>query len=194
MRWYTILFALATSAAVGFAAGCSDDSDSGNSLDKNKKVSDLTDEEAQQLCEDYAGDFNQAITMDDICMYSGVVAGTEALTDKEAACDAAYQACKQQSVDFDFGELACSSAEGSTESEADSGIECDLTVGEWEKCATDMLNVFKSAMLNLSCTSPEAKEIIPPSSCQNMNEACPGAIEDVDAGVFASEIPNLRGF
>lgn len=156
---------------------CAEDSDGITSIDGEKKISELTADEADQLCVDFASAFNRQITQEKMCMYMAVVAGSEAEFQPKVVCEAAYDGCKEEEP-MDFVEMMCSSDDSTDEGENEYS-DCDITVDEYETCATDMLAELNSIMSNLSCDSPEAEEITDPPSCAKMSEACPGAMDDI---------------
>lgn len=160
------------------------------SVDSSKKIADLSDSEAQQLCRDA-----QAFTQSNVgeadqkkisCGISAsFVASFNAKTDAEAQanCKKAYDDClakpstSTQAGDGGAPKDTCADAKKQTTG-------CDATVGEYSQCASDSVNAYKGLASKDYCAEAKAPQpdagasrpsttVEQPSSCTALRQKCP---------------------
>jgi hypothetical protein len=183
-----ILFSIIGLSCLGLLAGCGGDDDGGSStqvdtgIAKDKALSSVTSEEAQNACESMRDAMQDVIDPDSIInMFCTVLSAAN--TSDEASCNQQKAECIEQAreqadeveeVDFD-----CDG--DTTEFEG-----CDVTVGVLESCLNDTLQVFRSVLTQYSCkdagTISDAEfeeignfDIEPPASCEPLIDQCDGA-------------------
>lgn len=164
-------------ASVTLAVGCGSSTPLDSGVDQDKKASEVTDDEAKQICEAAEKYTNDKITPEMQCLGEGALAAGLAMAtgaDPEAACNDAVADCVD-SADSGVG-LDCD--EASAEEVAD----CDATVGEVETCMKDYVDAGAAAFDNYpDCAGMEdflSKGELPdgdvsvPESCAKLDEAC----------------------
>jgi hypothetical protein len=164
----------------GGKAGSSASGGSGSGVDlpSDKPLGELTDSEAEQLCDDFdeltsTGVFATA-PQELSCLLQGVLLAAFAspTTDAElqAACQAAYDECKTMPLE----------SEPSTCEKPDAT--CTATVEEVEKCLTDSAQTLQDlvdslptcAELKVDSEPTETPDFADPPSCVTVREKCPG--------------------
>jgi hypothetical protein len=171
-----IVFVTLLALCALFLTACDDNGSSGSltSVDNSKKVEDLSGEELQQMCEDYAEAVAKAVGQEFFCTLAGIEAATM-LGGSKIACEAAYNTCVEIDMEFDIEEFfSCEDVVDSSDDTED----CDATVGEVDRCIQDTLKLFEDMADSISCSisSPEDLEDIwdleDPASCQALGDQC----------------------
>jgi len=184
-----ISFALVLS--VGALTNCGGGSSSGvnSGVDPAKPADDITDDEAERICEamaDYAA--SQLNEKEVTCKSEGLTYAVAAAiggrneADMQAACQDAYDGCMEDAPEPDGTD--CSDATGDAAMCDDS-----VTVGDVETCATDKVDAYAEVVDQIpSCseiTMDKLEEIgdqlgqggagpEQPASCDDVVDACPG--------------------
>lgn len=162
------------------------DPDDVTSVDSDKKVSDLSDSEAKEYCEDgqsfAEGEYAKFDMKKITCgLIAQAFAGSGAETDEEAkaACRDALESCLQQPDE------PTPPSEDDCSSFATDAKECSATVGEVNKCYTDQINQLKALEGKDFCaeakaTSSETPDIgfEQPASCKAIATKCPSLAGD----------------
>jgi len=161
--------------------GCSSDVTFTSGVDKTKKVSEVTPDEAQTLCENAAAtaqDFAESVK-DDLCVFVGAITGAFAGGlgggDPVVLCEAAVADCKSQELE----------PVDTTDCNAEAQIaNCDATIEEIEACYNDSLEATTTALAAIgsqSCsdllTGAEPNisvDVSAPASCTALQQKCPG--------------------
>ena len=160
LAFFTCLFALVNCGG--------DDSSNGSGVSKSKKINEVTNEEAKQLCQSYSSDF--ADIAKSSCTFEGLM-----VSSTKDACEQIKSACIAQ---INQGSDAGADA---------SGVECDgtdmtdmanctTTVGDFESC----MNSLVSFMKGLSCSSAGGSKPTIPSCFSTLSQKCPSLFGDVE--------------
>ncbi len=164
MRAQRILCLLACSLAVA-CGGASGPVDSG--LPADKKVSELSDSEAEQLCEaradHQAGLISESEAKRAGCTIGGLFTGTV------EGCEEFVKACLDAPSETDPGQPGtCTLGFNAT---------CEATVADVEACLTDLNVASADALKSISCSDLEnmsTGEPSSPASCSSISSTCPG--------------------
>ncbi len=158
----------------------------GTDVPGDTQLGDLTDDQFEQLCEDFSEKFSGEEFEDANCRLAGVLSAILAQTDEEAqlSCKSAYDDCK-------------SSPPAATEGCEKPGPECTATVDEMNACMADLegtLGSFNDAIP--SCDTLKRTDIATlftqfgggsmlPASCETYQEKCPdGPMVDTGTDVM----------
>lgn len=164
-------------------------------VDSTKRGDEVTEEEAQRICEAVGDYVERKVSQIDLCKVAGVVAAqivagvdpeaTDA--DLQAACSEGVQSCNEDEPEpIDPG----------TEDDCTSGEvpeECSSTVGEIEACLKDTVDMSFAMFTEVpDCGSLtrdllESEEEEPgepemPASCETVQENCPEVFEEEVTG------------
>jgi hypothetical protein len=176
-----------TSSKAGSTGSGGTTSNSGNGTDVpgDTPLGDLTDDQFEQLCEDFSERFSGAEYDDTACRLSSVFSAILAQTDEQAQqlCKTAYDSCK-------------ASPPESTESCEKPSAECTATVDEMNACLDDITETFGGLSDALpSCDTLKLTDIaalftqfgsmMNPASCEAYEEKCP----DGPSAPTAGEMP-----
>jgi hypothetical protein len=182
-----------TSLTIGFSValmvGCGGGGGINSGVDESKPASEVTDDEAEAVCEataDYAASKidEQELNCRTVALYAGslsIADGDEAM---QEACDTAYDACLEVAPE-EPEETDCSDATADT-----AGCDDTVTVGQVQTCLEDTVDAGAAAADQLpTCAEltveylEDAEENPPelpedPASCEDVYEACPGFATD----------------
>lgn len=156
-----------------FALGCGgSDDDSGPSA--STKASELTEQEAEDLCNEWADEMDAAIDAQHFgCIFGAAMASGGDST----MCQTVYDTCMAE--DYTPEPNDCDDAYADT-------TDCpDVTIGEMEACQDAMMAQFKDATDGVTCQSDEtalnglgtAMGTVP-QACQDVQEKCPSMFEE----------------
>lgn len=182
-----ILFASVVTT-FAFAAGCSSDPGEGSgpsnvtSIDSSKTVSELSESEARQYCEDSGRYFANQISEEEgrnfgcglQASITAAFSGAETDDELKANCQKALSECKSQPIPEPVEDDEC----GEFVSDAK---KCNATVEELNHCLADRTAEFKQlatkdfcAELTLSSGGPgSVEEFAEPASCKAIADKCP---------------------
>ncbi len=208
------LVVLPVSLALPLAAGCGGDSESSNNaatggassgsggssngggfdtgLDEDKGLDDLTPDEVQQLCDKTEALVDKTLDDETLCKFMGVVAGSAALLGEAGGDLGGGGAAGAPSVPAgdpqtlcEEGTAACLADPTTGDSACTVPSDCDITVGEYEACVSDMNAMFGAAKNllpscdNITLASLGLLGVLvqnQPASCDVVNEKCPDAL------------------
>jgi hypothetical protein len=177
-----------------FLAAC-DDGNSGSltSVDNSKKIEDLSEEDLQQMCEDYTAALANAMDQEFFCTMGGIAAAEE-LGGSEMACETTYDMCIDMDLEIDIEQFfSCEDMledvgdiddSDDTDGASDTG-DCDATVGDADACIQDMLAALEDIADSLSCAnsaSGDLEDILDmeePASCEALEDKCPD-MDDIE--------------
>lgn len=153
-----------------FAQACGGDDDGGPS--GAKKLSDLTQTEAKEVCMKYGPQFNELMN-EGVCLgISIMMTGGD-----EALCDAALDSCLVDAAkepDDSCDDLIVADVK-----------DCDVTVAEWETCMSDTLKLYEGAFDGYECGMDPTllegegeEEPDDPASCKALEAKCPQMMEE----------------
>jgi hypothetical protein len=170
MRSPTLFLTLACSLVACGGSGSGGPVDSG--LPPERKASELSDAEAEQLCEAGAEHFAAQVDADDIHHQTCIAAGiaTAALGGGMVeTCQAVYDSCiKSEPMPTDGGSATCMLGfELST---------CDAAVSVIEDCFTERNEATAAAFKAASCDdlTKEPTEPVTGPACSKAQASCPG--------------------
>jgi len=157
-----------------FSNGCGDDGGSG--VDPDKSVTEVTKEEAMQICEASLGSVGDLL-VELNCTVKGVVAEAESTGDCETVRDECIE--NPDPEDSDEG-VNC---EVTDQDLADVADCTGVTVGDLEECFGDQREVFEGFAGQVTCESTLAElemldEPDDQASCKAQEEKCPGFADD----------------
>jgi len=157
----------------------------GSGVPGDTPLGELTDDQFEELCEDFSEKFSSDEVTDANCRLTGVLAAILAQTDEQAQelCASAYADCKASPPD-------------TTETCEKPGAQCTATVDEMNACLDDIggtLGSFNDAIP--SCDTLKRTDIATlftqfgggtalPASCETYQEKCPDG-PMVDTGTEA---------
>jgi hypothetical protein len=185
---------IATTLVLGMGITSCDDSDDNDngvltSLDSSKKLKDLTDEEAYDACVSASEALADLFDKETLCLIAGVMTSIEMGGNKQM-CETMYEQCKNEELSDELDNLSpeedCSEEDDDEESYED----CEATVGELDKCFSDMKKAYQNATDDLSCNTTDLKEPDEPASCKAIEEKCPGTFGDDDEDDYGDEYDN----
>jgi hypothetical protein len=145
---------------------------SGTDVPGNTPLSDLTDDQFEQLCDDFSERFSGAQYDDTACKLNAVFSSIFAQSDEEAQqlCKTSYDNCKASPSD-------------NTQSCEKPGSECTATVDEMNACLDEVSEIFGGLTQALpSCDTLKVSEVTSlllqigtstPASCATYEEKCP---------------------
>jgi hypothetical protein len=174
-------------------AACGEGSGGGPSgvssgITPTKPVSTLTPAETTQLCKTVDDGFKDPAVTDGLCKFTAVFAAVAATlllpnaTDAQLqmACTMGYSECKKPQTGSQTATSSCKAPPAS----------CTVTVGEVEKCLSDM----KVALANLGAAVPACSTLTKatlgnsppdtdgltkqPDSCETIDQKCPGLVPE----------------
>lgn len=153
-------------------------------VDQNKPASEVTDEEAQKVCEAARSYSESKITVDLGCRFAGATAaglayalsgGQLSVEDLRAACEEGVELCKDEQDDDGDDDSSCDSATARPAA-------CDATVGDIEACLTAQIDTFSEFLGSVpSCADLTEEELSDlreiespetPSECSSLPVAC----------------------
>lgn len=159
------------------------DFDSG--VDDSKQVSQITPEEAEQLCQS-AGDYaSEQITREETkqfsCYFGGLLAAEFAVAlqptaDFQMTCMSSYDECMMQPDMMQTTQDSCSGAMATPN--------CDITIAEYEDCVQERVQLTKEVLSQVSCermTLQTATSVEDGPNCQAIKDRCPGALSYQDS-------------
>jgi hypothetical protein len=175
-----------------FYPACGGSSDSGGSggnssgsaqvssgLPPQTMVSDLTADQATQLCNAVATSTNRVITDEKYCTFFAVTqtlapTGNGSFQLDATACDSAVQDCLSNGQSF-------ASGSGCDSGQVADIASCNVTVQEFQACYTAKLQSASTLFGSLSCdrapTTEEVSSFDPnaqPPECDGLDQKCPG--------------------
>jgi len=179
------LTSLSVALSTSLLIACGGGGGVNSSIDQTKPTNEVTDTEAQDVCQATADYAESKVTQADTCRATGFAAGIALVASgddaMQEACNDAYDACLEADPEE---ETDCSDATADT-------ADCDdtVTVGDVESCLQDTIDVgVESLDLIPSCDEltleyfeelaenpPEEPE--DPASCDVVYEGCPGFLE-----------------
>ncbi|WP_437937773.1 hypothetical protein [Sorangium sp. So ce341] len=136
--------------------------ETGGDLD-DKQLGDLTDAEAQAVCDAIAASAED-VTKEDACEFAGVIAA--ALLGED--CETAKEECLNDPEE-PTGEATCP---------AEDFASCTATVGEYTACTGAQLEFIKS----LTCESTFDPAMELPPECQAVSDKCPDLVGGGETG------------
>lgn len=140
-------------------------------VDGNKKLGDLTDEDAQAICHALEPMFSSLDHL--MCTVKGVSKAASG----QGSCETERVECLKNDSISD--EMDCSKAT------ANELADCDATINAYEACVNDTYNMIKSLQSSVYCgASPTELQALQskfqlPASCQVLQQQCPS----IDVGV-----------
>jgi hypothetical protein len=187
LGWLTV--ALATFPGCGDSGGGGGGGSTpvSSGLPSSKPVGGLSATELTQFCKAVDAAFNDPAVNDGICKFAAALGAAVAAgvlptisdADLQKACTEAYQECKKP----DTSPMSeCKPASGS----------CTATVGEFEKCLSDMKAGFvklgatvpacsmltKASLMQMEMSSQGEDPISQPDSCKVVEQKCPGMVPE----------------
>lgn len=169
--------------------GCGDDGDSGGGgavstgLDEDQQLGDVSQDEAQDLCDTLAESAEGAISASDLARFPCTI---EALsspgivmqdgTVDRAACEAIVSECLEDSPE-PAQTAECDSAAVMAELAG-----CEATAGELEACLNASLPQIRSLLRLVSCSADLSQmppEFAEPAACKALDMKCPGVLDVV---------------
>jgi hypothetical protein len=163
------------------AVSCGDDETGG--VSNNTEITDLSEEEAYELCMEFCSDV-QAPAQELGC----TVAAVSVSMGLPNACEKALDTCMAQALSC---ENSCSMEDESTDEGADDteGMpECDATVGEASACFNAFAALIEDVNGQLSCSTKAAdlQSILAPleetpAECEALQAKCPEMVPNPDA-------------
>ncbi len=187
-----VSFSLALSGVT--LAGCGGGGSAVHSeVDGNKKGSELSAEELDQVCEATLNYLEEQVDVtESTCKIAGILGGAIAAAlgggDEEiqTTCSDAVDACQNNdAVQEGTDNLTCDDT-------PDSAPDCDVTVAEYEHCMTDAVNVAADWARSIpKCDSlteenvDQASDTVRnrpderPPSCDVVEDACPNALDSL---------------
>jgi hypothetical protein len=150
-------------------AGCGDSDDDSGRVASSKKIGDLTNEEAKQMCEDYVDDF--ANMEKSACTLEGLTAGTKELcVETRDACLENYESTEDDS------------STDCEEADVSDVADCKVTVGELSSCLKKVLSYFDSLSCNKLEDSTLSKIMSDIPSCYaSISADCPSIFGDEES-------------
>lgn len=185
----TVTFLLMCGLGVGLGsviASCGGDDDETGGVSNNKKISDISEEEAYSLCVAFCNDVQiPALELGCTVTAVGLSLGNANL------CDKAYDTC----MDSDLAPVSCEESCTADDSGTDDGEpdteeapECDATVGEVSACFNAYAAMVADISEQLSCDTKvsELEGILAPlgetpSACAALEQKCPEMVPDVNS-------------
>ena len=182
MKWFLV-------AAVFGLVACDDGGDDSgggggggfnSGVDESKQVSELTDEEANQICraaEEYG---DSLISKSQACTFASLL-----FSEDEASCNQFKAACEDAPEEEDEEDDCTEGLPPELEG-------CTATVAEMEACQEAVAGQVRSVIAGLSCADAgnaenlgSALNVDPESlpSCQVVKEKCPNAFESSNDGM-----------
>lgn len=180
-----LTFALAAFALPTFLAACSGGSSStgptaATGLPKEKKLSEVTDADAQAACSNYAEPFTAAEEKNISCNFSGAFAaglsGAKTDADAQKACQKAYDDCAAKPYTADTTD--CTKAKV-----PDSFKTCNATVSEYDACFAERTTALRSTLASPSYCSTVTLTKTGESTgtaCAALEQKCPGIFDDAN--------------
>lgn len=163
----------AGNSSTGGTGGTSSNPGNGSDVPGDTPLSDLTDDQVDQLCDDFSERFSGATFDETGCRLSAVFSAILAQTDEEAQelCKASYDECK--AMPADTGD-SCEKP----------GADCMATVDELNACLDDANEAFGTLGDALpSCDTLKRSDVaglftqfgsfMNPESCATYEEKCP---------------------
>ena len=161
------------------------DFDSG--VDDSKKVEQITQEEAEQLCSSTGDYASEQITADQTkqfgCYFGGLRAAEfmvalQPNADFAMACMTSYDECMMQPDMTQMSQDDCSGAMPPAN--------CDVTVAEYEDCVQERIQLTKEAISQVSCERMSLQVITGVEdgpNCQAIKDRCPSALAYQDSPI-----------
>ncbi|MEZ4463529.1 MAG: hypothetical protein R3F43_03180 [bacterium] len=188
-----------------FALCACDDDDGGggggsfnSGVDGTKKVSDLTDEEANAICRASSAYGESLISRRQACVVASLL-----FSEDSASCNQFAQACEQAPPEPDEDDEDCQ--DGVPPQLRD----CDATVADMEACQIGIAQALVASIKGLSCSqagtaaaeeqassifsSPDPASV---PACETVRTECPGAFggsDGTDAGVGGGGSDGIDG-
>jgi hypothetical protein len=185
LGWLTV--ALATFPGCGDSGGSGGSAPVSSGLPSSKPVGGLSATELTQFCKAVDAAFDDPAVNDGICKFAAALGAAVAAgvlptisdADLQKACSEAYQECTKP----DSSPMSeCKPAPAS----------CTATVGEFEKCLSDMKAGFvklgstvpacsmltKASLMEMEMSSPGADPVPEPESCKIVDKKCPGMVPE----------------
>jgi hypothetical protein len=171
-------------SGTGTNGGTGNNPGNGGDVPGDTPLSDLTDDQVDQLCEDFGERFSGAEFDDTACRMTSVFSAILAQSDEQAQqlCKMAYDECKASPPD-------------TTESCEKPGAECTATVDELNACLDDINETFGSLGDAIpSCDTLKLTDVaglfaqfgsfMNPESCATYEEKCPDGPQVPTAGAM----------
>lgn len=173
-RWCPLMLALAL-------AGCGGDDGSG--VDRDKALSEVTDEEVTQLCE-WSTDL---VSDADAIRFGCYLAALLLSSDAEQCQEVADQCIEEEEMEAEE-----EPADACAEVEEFPPCAGEITVGQLEDCGEAGADQLRDVAQDISCDAvpDDFADLESPAACAVIEEACPDLFED-DADVVARRLARL---
>lgn len=170
-------------ALLGMLQACGDDGGGGSTsapriatgIDPGTPVGDLSDAQAQRLCDEVANAALDVLThpriLGGFCTLEGILfALLAAPAEREQVCTEFVESCSNPAGFPDIAVVGANCGQPSAT--------CDATVGEIETCVNAALAALEVFYLDISCSGLAQIQIapvlpLPPTNCQAVQARCP---------------------
>ena len=169
MRQMTSL-AMVTFLLLCLTPACGDGSDATTinlPVDPSKTLDSLTEQEIDAVCDEIHRATFAVLDKDKTCMMTAHIAAQFKGGDKEV-CESYYQICMQNELDLS------PSGTCSLKKKPQTVKTCTATAQDLEDCVNASLEITKSYISGLSCSSKKIMPTINPPSCASISAKCPG--------------------
>lgn len=184
---FCVLLVSAALALSPILVACGDDGDGGggggttqvfdsSQANKDKMLSELSQEEVTALCEEYQEYVASEISEAELKRFACYAVAAAFSGGDANACNMIAQECINAPAEENNSGLEPD--DSSDDCNPDDVKDCDATVGELEACFSATIDQLNSAAQNASCSTSSLDDVGSPAACAPLMEKCPELFED----------------